>query len=60
MLANWSDAGNDADAIKQIEQNKKDMQAQIAGALGADTAQELERAQDYSYQLSSNPSGYPQ
>ena len=49
-VINWGDAGNDADAIKQIEQNKKDMQAEIAGALGADTAQELERAQDYSYQ----------
>ena len=49
-IYNWSDAGNDADTIKQIEQNKKDMQAEIAGALGADTAQQLERAQDNSYQ----------
>jgi hypothetical protein len=49
-IYNYGDAGNDADTIKQIEQNKKDMQAEIAGALGADTSQQLERAQDYSYQ----------
>jgi len=49
-VINWSDAGNDADAIKQIEQNKKDMEAQLAAALGTDKEQELERAQDYSYQ----------
>jgi hypothetical protein len=49
-IYNWSDAGNDADTVKQIEQTKKDMQAQITGALGAGKAQELERAQDYSYQ----------
>ena len=49
-INNWSDADNDADTIKQIEQNKKDMQAEIATALGADKAQELERTQDYNYQ----------
>lgn len=49
-IFNWSDAGNDADAIKQIDQNKKDMQADIASTLGADKAQQLERAQDYNYQ----------
>jgi Mg2+ and Co2+ transporter CorA len=49
-IYNWSDAGNDADTIKLIEQTKKDMQAQIASTLGADKAQELERAQDYSFQ----------
>lgn len=49
-ILNYGDTGNDADAIKQIEQNKKDMQAEIAAALGTGTAQELQRAQDYSYQ----------
>jgi hypothetical protein len=51
-IYNWSDEGNDPNgpAYKQIEQNKKDMQAEIATALGADTSQQLERAQDYSYQ----------
>ncbi len=49
-IYNWADAGNNADTIKQIEQNKKDMQAEIAGALGTEKAQELERAQDYNYQ----------
>lgn len=49
-VLNYGDAGNDAVAIKQIEQNKKDMQAEIAAALGPDKAAELERAQDYQYQ----------
>jgi 2-hydroxychromene-2-carboxylate isomerase len=49
-IYNYGDAGNDADAMKQIEQNKKDLQADIASAVGADKAQQLERAQDYSYQ----------
>jgi hypothetical protein len=49
-IYNYGDAGNDADKIKQIEQNKKDMQADIAAALGADKSAELERAQDYQYQ----------
>jgi len=44
------DSGNDAETIKKIEQNKKDMQAEIAAALGADKSAELERAQDYQYQ----------
>jgi hypothetical protein len=47
---NYGDAGNDADAVKQIEQNKKDLQSDIAATLGTGTAQELERAQDYNYQ----------
>ena len=49
-IYNWSDAANDPDTVKQIEQNKKNMQAEIATALGADKGQEMERAQDYSYQ----------
>ena len=49
-IYNYGDAGNDADAIKQIDQNKKDLQSDIAAALGAGKAQELERAQDYNYQ----------
>jgi hypothetical protein len=49
-IYNYGDAGNDADTIKQIEQNKKDMQAEIAAALGTDKSAELERAQDYQYQ----------
>jgi hypothetical protein len=49
-IYNWSDAANDAATIKQIEQNKKNMQAEIATALGADKQQKMERAQDYSYQ----------
>src|SRR5450432_416845 len=43
-IYNYGDAGNDADAIKQIDQNKKDLQSDIAAALGAGKAQELERA----------------
>ncbi|HEY5297167.1 MAG TPA: hypothetical protein VIK59_04520 [Verrucomicrobiae bacterium] len=45
-IYNWSDEGNDPSgaAYKQIEQNKKDMQAEIATALGADTSQQLARA----------------
>ena len=53
-IFNWSDAGNAADAIKQIEQNKKDLQADIATTLGTGKAQDLERAQDYSYQQLNN------
>ena len=49
-IYNYSDDGNDADTVNQIDQNKKNMQAEIAVAVGADTAQQLERAQDYSYQ----------
>jgi hypothetical protein len=49
-IYNFVDTGNDADAVKQIEQNKKDLQSEIATTLGADKAQELERAQDYNYQ----------
>ena len=49
-IYNWSDAANDPDTVKQIEQNKKNMQADIASALGADKGLEMERAQDYSYQ----------
>jgi hypothetical protein len=49
-ILNYGDAGNDPDAIKQIEQNKKDMEAEIAAALGTDKSAELERAQDYQYQ----------
>ena len=49
-IYNYTDDGNDADAVKQIEQNKKDLQSDIAAALGADKAQDLQRAQDYNYQ----------
>jgi len=49
-IYNYGDAGNDPAAIKQIEQNKKNMQAEIAAALGADKSAEWERAQDYQYQ----------
>lgn len=49
-INNYGDAGNDAATIKQIEQNKKDMQAEVAAALGADKFAELDRAQDYQYQ----------
>ena len=49
-IYNYGDAGNDPDTIKQIEQNKKDMQAEIAAALGPDKFAELDRAQDYQYQ----------
>jgi hypothetical protein len=49
-IYNYGDAGNDADATKQVDQNKKDLQSDIAAALGAGQAQELERAQDYNYQ----------
>lgn len=49
-IYNYGDAGNDAATIKQIEQNKKDMQAEIAVALGTDKSAELARAQDYQYQ----------
>ncbi len=49
-IYNYGDAGNDQATIKQIEQNKKDMQAEIAAALGTDKSAELDRAQDYQYQ----------
>jgi hypothetical protein len=49
-IYNYSDDANGPDTIKQIEQNKKNMRAEIATALGADKGQEMERAQDYSYQ----------
>jgi hypothetical protein len=49
-IYNYSDDANDAGAIAQIEQNKKDMQAEIAAAMGTDKASELERVQDFSYQ----------
>jgi hypothetical protein len=49
-IYNYGDAGNSPDAIKQVEQNKKDMQSEIAAALGTDKSAELERAQDYNYQ----------
>ena len=49
-IYNYGDAGNDAATIKQIEQNKKDMSAEIAATLGTDKSAELERAQDYQYQ----------
>ena len=49
-IYNYSDAGNDPATIKQIEQNKKDMEAEVAAALGTDKSAELERAQDYNYQ----------
>jgi len=49
-IYNYSNDGNTPDQIKQIEQNKKDMQAEIANALGADKQAELERANDYNYQ----------
>jgi hypothetical protein len=49
-IYNYGDANNDEAARKQIEQNKKDMMAELATTLGADKAAELERAQDYQYQ----------
>ena len=49
-IYNYGDAGNSSDQIKQIDQNKKDMQAEIAAALGTDKSAELNRAQDYQYQ----------
>ena len=49
-IYNYTDDGNDADTVKQIEQNKKDLQSDITATLGADKAQQLERAQDYNYQ----------
>jgi hypothetical protein len=49
-IYNYGDDDNPADTAKQIEQNKKDLQSDIASTLGVDKAQELERAQDYSYQ----------
>jgi hypothetical protein len=58
-IYNYGDDGNSPEQIKQIEQNKKDMQAEITTALGADTSQQLARAQDYSYQqLSSMAAHY--
>lgn len=49
-IYNYGDTGNDPGTIKQIEQNKKNMQAEIAAALGAGKFAELDRAQDYQYQ----------
>jgi len=49
-IYNYGDANNDEAARKRIEQNKKDMQAEIAAVLGTDKSAELERAQDYQYQ----------
>jgi hypothetical protein len=49
-IFNWGDANNDAAARKQIEQNQRDLNAEIAAALGEDKGRELERAKDYSYQ----------
>jgi hypothetical protein len=49
-IYNYGDTANDPEAIKQIEQNKKDLQSDITATLGTDKAQELERAQDYNYQ----------
>lgn len=48
-IYNWSDADNPPDAVKQIEQNKKSMDAEIASALGPDLGKEYQRDQDYSY-----------
>jgi hypothetical protein len=49
-IYNWGDANNTPEQRKQIEQNKKDMEAEIAAAIGADKGLELQRAQDYQYQ----------
>ena len=49
-IYNWGDANNDEVARKQIEQNKKDMMAELATTLGGDKTAELERAQDYQFQ----------
>lgn len=49
-IYNYGDANNNEAMRKQIEQNKKDMMAEIGTALGTDKASELERAQDYQYQ----------
>lgn len=49
-IYSWGDADNTPEQRKQIEQNKKDMMAEIASAVGADKTAELERAQDYQYQ----------
>jgi len=49
-IYNYGNDGNTPEQIKQIEQNKKDLQADLATALGPDKQAELERAQDYQYQ----------
>jgi Mg2+ and Co2+ transporter CorA len=47
---NYGDANNDEAIRKQIEQNQKDMKAEVAAALGEQKFAELDRAQDYQYQ----------
>jgi hypothetical protein len=49
-IYNYGDANNDEAARKQIEQNQKDMKAEVAAALGDQKFAELDRAQDYNYQ----------
>jgi hypothetical protein len=49
-IYNWADAVNDATAREQIERNQKNLQAEVAEALGAPKARELELAKDYTYQ----------
>ncbi|MDR3460592.1 MAG: hypothetical protein P4N60_24445 [Verrucomicrobiae bacterium] len=49
-IYNYGDSGNTPEQRQQVEQNKKDMAAELATALGPDKQTELERAQDYQYQ----------
>ena len=47
---NYGDANNDEVARKKIEQNQKDLKAEVAVALGEQKFAELDRAQDYQFQ----------
>jgi len=48
-IYNWSDEDNPPDVAGQIEQNKKNMDGEIAAALGPDLGKQYQRDQDYSY-----------
>ena len=47
---NYGDANNDEAARGKIEQNQKDLKAEVAAALGEQKFAELDRAQDYQFQ----------
>jgi hypothetical protein len=58
-IYNWSDQDNPPDVARQIEQNKKNMDGEIAAALGPDLGKQYQRDQDYSYrQLASLAARY--
>ena len=48
-IYNWSGDDNPPDVASQIEQNKKNLDGEIAAALGPDLGKQYHRDQDYSY-----------